>query len=136
MTQANSVSTLCGQIWYVQGGGDYTSRGRPGVVLQRNEFSSLDSITVCLFTTNADSQHAPLIRRTVEPTARNGLDRRSWLMLDKLVTVRRARLRMCIGELDETNLESLADEIPALLTCGGREMGFLRRLRRFLSPSH
>ena len=91
-----------GEIWTVAGGGDYTSKPRPGVILQDDRFDSTDSITLCALTT--DLTDAPLVRVKVEPTQLNGLDAPSCIMVDKITTVRRARLGMRIGQLDDDAL--------------------------------
>lgn len=130
MNQSTRDPATCGQIWFVEGGGDYTSKGRPGIVLQHEYFSALESVTVCLFTSNPDSQEAPLVRQPVQPTQQNGLDRLSWLMIDKIITVKRTRLKKQIGRLENGKLSSLLDQIPTFQRCGESPR---RSWRRFLS---
>lgn len=43
---------------------------------------------------------APVFRVTVEPTAGNGLRAVSQIMVDKLVTLRRDRVSLAVGELN------------------------------------
>ena len=74
-----------GEIWTVSGGGNYTGKPRPAVILQDDEFDATDSITICPFTT--DDTKAPLIRLAVEPDDRNGLGSPSRIMVDKITTV-------------------------------------------------
>jgi mRNA interferase MazF len=94
-----------GDVWTVAGGGDYIGQPRPAVVLQDDRFDATDSVTICVFTT--DPTDAPLIRPLIEPSERNGLDRPSRLMVDKITTVRRARLGTALGRLDDEDLVRL-----------------------------
>ncbi|MGA7236605.1 MAG: type II toxin-antitoxin system PemK/MazF family toxin [Bryobacteraceae bacterium] len=68
------------------------------VIVQDERFDSLESITVCGFT--SDLQDAPLFRIVVKPNATNGLRVVSRLMGDKITTVPKAKLGMRIGRLD------------------------------------
>ena len=91
-----------GEIWTVAGGGDYTGKPRPVLILQDDRFDATDSITVCAFTT--DPTDAPLFRVLIEPNERNGLDAPSRLMVDKITTVRRTRLGGLVGQLEAEDL--------------------------------
>ena len=55
------------------------------------ESSDLDSVTVCLLTTH-DANRIPVVASQV-----NGLDKRSRLMVDKVTTIERRRLKERIG---------------------------------------
>jgi mRNA interferase MazF len=65
-------------------------------------FADLDSITVCLL--SGEMIDAPLLRLTVEPTPQNGLETRSQIMVDKLVTVPRGKIGLKIGALEQEML--------------------------------
>lgn len=71
-----------GEIWTAAGGGDYTGKPRPVVVLQDDRFDVTDSITICPLTTDPDD--LPLFRILIEPNERNGLDEASSIMADKV----------------------------------------------------
>lgn len=89
-----------GEVWTAAGrGGDYTRKPRPVVILQDDRFDAVASVTICPFTTNPTD--APLFRVPVEPSELNGLDAPSRIMVDKITTVRRTRLRTIIGRLDD-----------------------------------
>lgn len=88
-----------GEIWTVSGGGNYTGKPRPAVILQDDEFAATDSVTVCPFT--SESAEAPLFRVRVEPGRRNGLTTPSHLMIDKITTVRRSRIGKRTGVLSD-----------------------------------
>lgn len=77
------------EIWTVSGGADYAGKPRPAVIIQDDHFDT-DSVTICPFTT--DPTDAPLIRLVIEPNQGNGLDTPSRIMVDKVTTVRRAKL--------------------------------------------
>ena len=91
-----------GELWTVAGGGDYTNKPRPGLILQDDRFESMESVTLCVLTT--DLTDAPLFRIKVEATDINGLEAPSCIMVDKITTVRRARLGMRIGQLNDDDL--------------------------------
>ena len=86
-----------GEVWAVAGGGDYVDKPRPVVILQDDRFDMMESVTVCAFTT--DPTDAPLFRLVVEPSAGNGLSAACRLMVDKITTVRKAKLGRQIGRL-------------------------------------
>lgn len=90
-----------GEIWTVSGGGQYTGKPRPAVIVQDDHFDT-DSVALCPFTT--DPTDAPLFRLLVEPDAGNGLDATSRIMVDKITTVRRARLGAQVGVLDDASV--------------------------------
>ncbi|MCP9917563.1 type II toxin-antitoxin system PemK/MazF family toxin [Cyanobium sp. ATX 6F1] len=101
------------EIWTVAGGGAYTSKPRPAVIVQDDAFAERDSITLCPLTT--DPADAPVFRIPVEPSSRNGLSSRSWLMADKLSTVPRERLGSRIGQLEDDLLLRLNRSILVFL---------------------
>jgi mRNA interferase MazF len=86
-----------GEIWIAAGGKDYAGKPRPVVILQDDRFDALGSITVCPFTT--DPTDAPLFRLPIEPNDRNGLQRPSRLMVDKITTVPKSKIDARIGRL-------------------------------------
>ena len=102
-----------GELWTLAGGGDYTSKPRPVVVVQSDDAADLDSVTVCGLTT--DSTEAALFRVNVLPNASNGLTAESVIMVDKITTVRRWRLGVRIGRLDQDELDRLGDALALFL---------------------
>lgn len=101
-----------GEIWTVAGGSDYAGKPRPAAIVQDDRFGT-DSVTVCPFTT--DPTEAPLFRLEIEPRPENGLDRASRLMVDKITTVRRARLRERAGALNDADIVRLNRAIVVFL---------------------
>jgi len=102
-----------GEVWTAAGGGDYTGKPRPVVILQDDRFDATDSITICAFTT--DPTDAPLFRILVEPSEVNGLDAPSRIMVDKITTVRRTRLGSRIGLLVHDDMVRLNQAILVFL---------------------
>lgn len=106
-----------GEIWTVSGGGAYTGKPRPAVIVQENRFDSTDSITLCVFTT--DPTDAPLFRLLVEPNESNGLRNPCRLMVDKVTTVPKARLGSRLGRLDDEDLVRLNRALVVFLGLAG-----------------
>ena len=85
--------------------GDY-GKPRPAVVVQTDRMNSAhDSIVVCLFSTLLVD--APLFRLPIHPTAENNIELPSQIMIDKIMAVRRDRVRMVIGHLSEADIVEL-----------------------------
>ena len=78
--------------------GDF-GKPRPALVIQSDHFGLTATVTVLLI--SGTLVDAPLIRLTVEPTAENGLRKRSQVMIDKAMTVRRDRLAQPFGRLED-----------------------------------
>ena len=94
-----------GEVWTVAGGKDYAGKPRPVVIVQDDRFDATSSITVCAFT--RDQTDAPLFRLPVAPSDVNRLDAPSRLMVDKILTVPKARLRYRIGRLEDEDMVRL-----------------------------
>jgi len=67
--------------------GRYTGKPRPAIVLQSDIYSETDSLIVVLITTT--ERDAPLLRVPVQASTSTGLDRPSWVMIDKITAVAR-----------------------------------------------
>jgi mRNA interferase MazF len=91
-----------GEIWTVSGGPDYTGKPRPAVLLQDDAFEATASVTLCPLTTRGID--APLVRLTVEPSDRNGLRASSQLMVDKITTVSKTKVRGRLGRLSDEDI--------------------------------
>lgn len=104
------------EIWTVSGGADYTWKPRPAVIIQDDHFDT-DSVTLCPFTT--DPTDAPLFRLLIDPDESNGLDAPSRIMVDKVTTVRRARLGARVGMLDDASVLRLNRALVVFLGIAG-----------------
>jgi len=102
-----------GDIRIVSGGKDYAGKPRPVVIVQDDAFDATASITVCAFTT--DPTEAPLFRLPVEPNERNGLRSPSRLMVDKITTVPKSKVRERIGRLDDEDMVRLNRAVMVFL---------------------
>ena len=94
-------------------GGGYAGKPRPAVIVQDDRFDATESITVCAFTT--DPTEAPLFRLAVAPDAQNGLRTTSRLMVDKITTVPKARVRERIGRLADADVVRLNRAIAVFM---------------------
>lgn len=97
-------------------GGVYASKPRPALIVQDDRFDATDSLTVCPFTsTQVD---APLLRMPVPADEQNGLDQDSFLMVDKLTTVRRSNARTVVGRLEAATLVEFERRLLVFLGFG------------------
>ncbi len=86
-------------------------------MIQDDRFDATDSVTVCPFTTTVVD--APLLRVAVTADDANGLDKDSYLMVDKVTTVRRTNVHTVIGLLEATTLVEVERRLLVFLGFGG-----------------
>jgi mRNA interferase MazF len=97
-------------------GGVYANKPRPALIVQDDRFDATDSLTVCPFTsTEVD---APLLRVPVTADEENGLDQDSFLMVDKITTVRRSNAHTVVGRLEATRLVEFERRLLVFLGFG------------------
>jgi mRNA interferase MazF len=77
--------------------GDF-GKPRPALIVQSDHFNETGTVTVLLVSSTLVD--APLIRTTIEPTPGNGLNKRSQVMVDKAMSVKRDKIGVTIGRLD------------------------------------
>jgi mRNA interferase MazF len=77
--------------------GDF-GKPRPALVMQTDLFQEHPTVTVLLITSTL--VNAPLLRTTIEPSARNGLKKTSQIMIDKVMTIKREKLGIVLGSID------------------------------------
>ncbi|HEV8023657.1 MAG TPA: type II toxin-antitoxin system PemK/MazF family toxin [Candidatus Nanopelagicales bacterium] len=94
-------------------GGVYAKKPRPALVLQDDAFDSTTSITVAPFTSVA--VEAPLLRLTVPADDSTGLDVVSYVMIDKITTVRRSNIGERLGSMDPTLMIEVERRVAAFL---------------------
>jgi mRNA interferase MazF len=104
-----------GDVVTIATSGDY-GKPRPALVVQADAFEAIPSVTVLPMTSELHEEH--LIRITVAPTSENGLRAASQVMIDKAITVPRARVGGVIGRVDD---EAMAVVSRAL----GRFLGLM-----------
>jgi mRNA interferase MazF len=89
-------------------------RPRPGVVVQGDKFAAgLSTIFVCPI--SSDLQAGLSLRPLIEAAPENGLRLRSQIMTDKLVALRRDRIRRVIGRIDTETSERLDSALLLVL---------------------
>jgi mRNA interferase MazF len=77
--------------------GDF-GKPRPALIIQANQFSEQTTATILPLTSTFVA--APLIRVTVQPSAENGLQKPSQVMVDKAMTVKRDKMGPVFGRID------------------------------------
>jgi mRNA interferase MazF len=99
-----------GDLYYVNPPG-FLGKVRPAIVVQANAFNARPpSVTVCLLTSHiVDSD----LRVTIDPSRTNGLDVRSQVMIDKVLTVPIDRLRNRIGAVTGAELDAIGASLRA-----------------------
>ncbi|CAN5160885.1 type II toxin-antitoxin system PemK/MazF family toxin [soil metagenome] len=82
--------------------GDY-GKPRPALIVQADLFNETHtSITVLPITSSIVD--APLFRLTIDPSRRNGLTRVSQVMVDKAITLPRAKIGKVIGKFGDDTM--------------------------------
>jgi mRNA interferase MazF len=97
-------------------GGDFTGKPRPAVVVQSNFFDRLGNVTVCPLSSIAAD--LPLIRLQIEPSDDLRLDRTSWIIVDKITSVRRSRVGAVIGHISAADIQRLNGALAVFLGLG------------------
>lgn len=105
-----------GELWTVAGG-VYASKPRPALILQDDRFDATDSVTVLPLTTAAVD--APLLRIPVEAAPLTGLRQESFVMVDKLTTVRRSNVEERVGRLSSSQLVAVEQAVIVFLGLAG-----------------
>ena len=81
--------------------GDF-GKPRPALVIQSDQYDAHATVTV--LPVSSDLVAAPLFRITIQPTTENGLHKRSQVMADKAVTVRRDKVGPTFGRIDADSM--------------------------------
>ncbi len=77
--------------------GDF-GKPRPALVIQADAFGDLLSLT--LLPVSSTLLDAPRLRVPLQPSATNGLQKPSQVMVDKAITVKRERVGPAFGRID------------------------------------
>jgi mRNA interferase MazF len=89
---------------------------RPGLVIQNDIYSTLDSVVVCPLTTELTTYSH--FRLTVQPSAGNGLQLPSQIMIDKLSAIPAGRMGQRIGRADPALMEAVDAALSTFLALG------------------
>lgn len=92
---------------------DDFGKSRPSLIIQSDQFAGTASVTVLLLTSTLVD--TPLIRHDVEPSPENGLRRRSQIMVDKPMTVKRERVGGAFGHLDDSAMVAVNRALAVFL---------------------
>lgn len=106
-----------GDIVTAAAGSGYGGKPRPAVIVQSDDFPATGSVAVCLLT--SDEIDAPLFRLDLVPTEGNGLKSPSWIMVDKVVAVRRDKIGRRIGSLAAEDVVRLNRALLVFLGLAG-----------------
>ena len=95
-----------GDIVGVSAPGGY-GKPRPAVIIQATALTEKDIVSVIVCLISRTMVRAPLFRLTLKPDKDNGLEKKSQIMADKIVTVKHAKIQQTIGQLSEEQLTQL-----------------------------
>lgn len=104
-----------GNIVIVAVKGDH-GKPRPALIVQADELDDIDTVLVCLFTSN--SERARSFCYTVEPSASNGLKAPSSVMIDKVTIVLREKIQGAIGRLSSDQMMEVDLRLAFVLGLG------------------
>jgi mRNA interferase MazF len=111
------IAASCGDVVVLADRtGRYTGKPRPALVLQADAFSGTDSIIVCLITSTA--RDAPLLRVALSADDSTGLERPSFVQLEKITAVGREQVGQRIGAADAATMLEISRKLVVLLGIG------------------
>jgi mRNA interferase MazF len=106
-----------GEIVTVAADDGYVDKPRPAVIVQSDDFAATASLTVCLLT--SVGMEAPLLRLPLRPDLGTSLTAPSWIMVDKIVTVPRAKIGRRVGSLSPGDVIRLNRALAVFLGIAG-----------------
>ncbi len=89
---------------------------RPALVVQADLFSELPAVTILPMTGTLID--ATVFRVQIEPSAQNGLAKRSQVMVDKAQTPARDKVGAVIGRLDDASMLAVTRAMAVFLGLG------------------
>ncbi|MCL2443570.1 MAG: type II toxin-antitoxin system PemK/MazF family toxin [Treponema sp.] len=101
-----------GELWTLQDKG-YSSKARPVLIVQADVTDNFDSIILCLFTSYKSDNISTRVK--IDPNNKNGLEKISYVMTEKIITVEKAMLGKCIGYLSDDEMHQIAGKLAKLL---------------------
>lgn len=91
---------------------DHYGKPRPALVIQSDAFP-LNSVTILLV--SSQLVEAPLFRISIEPDEENNLEKTSFVMIDKAMTIRREKAGSVFGHVDEITLRRVESSLAVFL---------------------
>ena len=101
-----------GEVWTLRDK-NYASKARPVVVIQSDKHNSFDSVILCLFTSFESGDISTRVH--VEPSTENGLQKKSYVMTDKIVTVDKNMLGNRVGVLSDEDMVAISEQLKIIL---------------------
>lgn len=83
------------------------------VVIQSDKHDSFDSVILCLFTSYESGDISTRVR--IGPSSENGLQKVSYVMTDKIVTVDKSMLGKRVGVLSDDDMLAVSEQLRAIL---------------------
>ncbi len=102
-----------GELWIGAGHSAYGGKPRPMLIVQNDQFDEIRSVVLCPVT--SQDEEARFLRLVLQPGERTGLERKSWIMVEKLTALPRVKLRKRIGELSNDEMELVSATLSDLL---------------------
>lgn len=96
----------------------HLGKPRPAVIVQADELGP-NRLTIVICPTSSDIADTEAFRPVIMPSPLNGLRKPSMVMTDKIVAVRRERLRAVIGQLASEDTRKLEQALMLVLGLGG-----------------
>jgi mRNA interferase MazF len=93
--------------------GDY-GKPRPALIIQSDLIRPIDSVTVVPFTTEF-IENGDDLRVTISPSSENGLRQTSYVMIDKIGTIRRTKCGLTIGRLADSDMDRVNRALAVFL---------------------
>ena len=101
-----------GEIWSLQDE-NYASKPRPVIIVQGKLSTEFDSIILCLFTSVEPQGKSTRVK--ILPSDENGLRKASFVMTEKLLTIKKSRLGSRIGRLTDTEMREISGQLARVL---------------------
>jgi len=99
-----------GEVWTIRDR-RYASKARPAVIV--SAATDLDSVIVCLFTSSTNT--AVPSRPHIASSAENGLNVASFVMTDKIASVRSTELGEHVGHLTDFQMHEISRSLAEIL---------------------
>jgi len=95
------------------GATDCAGKPRPAVIVRSDVYAGLDAVTICLMTSVRTEDH--VLRLRIEPGAALPLAVPSWIMVEKITTLRADRIGARIGRLADEDIVRLTRSLAIYL---------------------
>ena len=93
--------------------GHYSSKPRSALVIQSEQFITLESVTLLPLT--GDIEPTLAFRVDIQPSEQNKLAKPSQVMIDKILTVKRNSIGRYLGHIEEDILSKVDERLATFL---------------------